>query len=85
MRESATTSLADTRSRPVPIRYQSRQKNNHRIDRRGQHTTAARHESLYLESNRILGVWGAAKIDCSMPKQQRSTTLASNRVVWDCA
>jgi hypothetical protein len=48
MRESATTSLADTRSRPVPIRYQSRQKNNHRIDRRGQHTTAARYKSLYL-------------------------------------
>jgi hypothetical protein len=34
----------------------------------------------YPESNRILGVCGVAKIDCSMPKQQRSAPFASNRV-----
>jgi ubiquinone/menaquinone biosynthesis C-methylase UbiE len=38
-------------------------------------------ETGYMESNRIQGVCGAAKIDCSMPKQQRSTPSASNRVV----
>ena len=36
------------------------------------------------ESNRILGVCGAAKIDCSMPKQRRSAPSASNRVVCNC-
>src|SRR5450631_3092020 len=31
------------------------------------------------ESNRILGVCGAARIDCSMPKQQRSIPTAQSR------
>jgi len=38
-------------------------------------------EERWLESNRILGVCGAAKIDCSMPKQRRSAPSGSNRVV----
>jgi hypothetical protein len=39
-------------------------------------------ERQIWESNRIPGVCGAAKIDCSMPKQQRSTPSASNRVAF---
>src|ERR1700733_9135282 len=39
---------------------------------------AARH-CTDSESNRVLGVCGAAKIDCSMPKQRGSNTFASNR------
>ncbi len=54
---------------------------NYLVTTFGQHIPAAVHS----ESNWILGVCGAAKIDCSMPKQQRSAPSAFNRVACNCA